>query len=57
MIRNTDAPFFARAFGKAAQTSPRPPVEANGTISALTKKTVTMSIVTKKHYEHRQPNY
>ena len=30
-------PSFANALGKDAQTSPRPPVEANGTISLLTK--------------------
>ena len=33
--------FRDRAFGKAAQTSPRPPLDANGMISLLINKIFT----------------
>ena len=37
-------PFRDKALGKAAQTSPRPPLEANGTISLLTNKIFTRTL-------------
>lgn len=41
IIRTISIPSLANALGKAAQTSPRPPVDANGTISLLANKIFT----------------